>query len=230
VYRYWQFEQLAEGVTTIVSFTNDRPALVEKPLGKGRVLTFATTISELPEVPDAERWNQLWGVGAWPFFTLTNEMMLYLCGSTDGQLNYTAGQAAVLRLETAHRFSTYLLSTPRGDQLRLPADEERGVMIVTATDTPGNYRLRAGGQSGGVDRGFSVNLPLADGQLQRIAPEQLRETMGDIDFRVAANREQIDRDVNLNRVGRELFPFLIALVAIALGLEHVLANRFYRDK
>ena len=230
VYRYWQFEQLAEGVTTIVSFTNDRPALVEKPLGKGRVLTFATTISELPEVPDAERWNQLWGVGAWPFFTLTNEMMLYLCGSTDGQLNYTAGQAAVLRLETAHRFSTYLLSTPRGDQLRLPADEERGVMIVTATDTPGNYRLRAGGQSGGVDRGFSVNLPLADGQLQRIAPEQLRETMGDIDFRVAANREQIDRDVNLNRVGQELFPFLIALVAIALGLEHVLANRFYRDK
>jgi len=230
VYRYWQFDKLADGVTTIVSFTNDRPALVERPLGRGRVLTFATTISELPEVPDAQRWNQLWGVGAWPFFTLTNEMMLYLCGSTDGQLNYTAGQAAVLRLEAARRFPTYLLSTPRGDQQRLPADEDRGVMIVTATDTPGNYRLRAGGASDGVDRGFSVNLPMSDSQLERIDQEQLKEAMGDIDFRVATNREQIDRDVSLSRVGRQLFPFLIALVALALGVEHVLANRFYRDK
>ncbi len=88
-------------------------------------------------------------------------------------------------------------------------------MIVTATDAPGNYRLRAGGQSDGVDRGFSVNLPLVDSQLERLDEEQLKELMGDIDFRVAKSREQIDRDVSLSRVGRELFPLLIALVAIA---------------
>ena len=46
---------------------------------------------------------------------------------------------------------------------------------------------------------------------------------------MSRSQEQIDRHVSLDRVGRELFPLLIAIVAILLGAEHVLANRFYRE-
>jgi len=30
------------------------------------------------------------------------------------------------------------------------------------------------------------------------------------------------------RMGREFYPFLLPLLALILGLEHLLANRFYR--
>jgi len=30
-------------------------------------------------------------------------------------------------------------------------------------------------------------------------------------------------------VGRELFPLLVMLIAVVLGLEYLVANRFYRQ-
>src|SRR5207244_9481886 len=58
VYRFWQFESLADGVGTVMSLAGGQPALLERPLGKGRVLTLTTPVSELAEVPEDERWNQ----------------------------------------------------------------------------------------------------------------------------------------------------------------------------
>jgi hypothetical protein len=98
----------------------------------------------------------------------------------------------------------------------------------SATELPGNYRVKAGGESG-FDRGFSVNLPLSATLLDRITEPELKELFGDFPFRLARERDQIEREVSTNRVGHELFSLLIALVAVLLGLEHVLANRFYRQ-
>jgi hypothetical protein len=228
VYRFWQFAKLQDGVATAVSLAGSQPAMLEKPLGKGRVLTFVTPVSELAEVPEGDRWNQLWGVGAWPFFTLTNEAVLYLVGGSDERLNYMAGQAAVLYIDPEKRFPTYLVSTPSGESLRQTANQQNAV-VVTATQTAGNYRIRAGGDQDGVNRGFTVNLAPEATLLTRTDEQQLKRVFGEQAFHIARNTEQIDRHVNLDRVGRELYPLLIGLVAFVLGLEHVLANRFYRE-
>jgi hypothetical protein len=228
VYRFWQFEHLQDGVGTAVSLAGGQPALLDRPVGKGRVLTLTTPVSELAEVPESDRWNQLWGVGAWPFFTLTNEMMFYLLGASDEKLNYAAGEAAVLYIDPEKRFPTYLVSTPDGESLR-QAPNQQNAIVVTATQMPGNYRVRAGGDRDGVNRGFSVNLAPEVSQLARVDETQLARVFGEQTFHVARSQEQIDRHVSLDRVGRELFPLLIALVAIVLGCEHVLSNRFYRE-
>ena len=102
-------------------------------------------------------------------------------------------------------------------------------MQVTTTGAPGNYRVRAGGDTDGVNQGFSANLSPEASRLNRVTPDRLKEVFGDLSFRLAKNKEEIDRNVSLDRVGRELFPFLIALVAILLAVEHLLANRFYRE-
>lgn len=228
VYRWWQFKELHDGVAVVLPLVNDRPAVLERPFGKGRVVTMTTPVSELPDVSDEKRWNQLWGVGSWPFFTLTNEMMLYLVGSTEGQLNYAAGQPAVLHIDPNKRFSTVLVSTPRGESLRLAPNQQNDV-LVTTTGTPGNYRVRAGGDADGINLGFSANYSAEASRLNRASPERLKEVFGDLSFHLAKNKEEIDRNVSLDRVGRELFPMLIAIVAALLAFEHLLANRFYRE-
>ena len=48
-------------------------------------------------------------------------------------------------------------------------------------------------------------------------------------FRLAHNREEIDRSVSAGRVGQELFPYLILLLVLVLAGEQVLSNRFYQD-
>ena len=90
-----------------------------------------------------------------------------LVGSTEGELNYQAGQTAVVRLDPEHRFPTYQIVTPR-DRFRQAADPTRNSIVVSATETPGNYRITAGGSGDrGFDRGFSVNLPIEASQLER---------------------------------------------------------------
>jgi len=228
VFRYWEIEPDGSGVGAVVRFSDGRPALLERPTGDGRVLTMTTPVSD---DPNQDPWNLL-PVGAgtepWPFVVLVNKMAGYLVGAQSRRLNYEVGQPAVLPLETHSRRQTYLLLAPDGLSFPLSADLKRQVLTVTSTEQPGNYRVRAGGTSG-VDRGFSVNLAPEQTQLDRLTEEQQEQTLGPLDCRVVRTREEIDRDVSMGRVGRELFPALILLLAVILATESLVANRFYRE-
>ncbi|MEX0712220.1 MAG: BatA domain-containing protein [Pirellulales bacterium] len=229
VYRHWQLEPV-EQAAAVLNYSNNRPAVLERVVGKGRALTMTTPV-EARDVSDDNRWNRLpVGFEPWPFVMLMDQMFQYLVGSTDGRLNYAAGETAVLRIASGRQFSTYLVTTPRGDSFRQSADASEQSIVITGTERPGNYRVRAGGASGGIDRGFSVNIPAEASDLTRLDEQQLKQIWGDADFRLARNREQIDREVNTGRVGRELFGLLIAVVALVLSAEHVLSNRFYRER
>jgi hypothetical protein len=80
-----------------------------------------------------------------------------------------------------------------------------------------------------VNLGFSVNYAVHETQLDRLTDQELAGVFGPLKFRLARTRQQIDRDVSLGRTGRELYPPLILLIALALGLEMLVANRFYKE-
>jgi len=225
VYRYWELGPLASGAKTIISYTDGRPALVERPLGKGRVVTMTTPVSDRP---DESAWNLLPVGQSWPFVILVNQTMLYLVGSSEQRLNYYAGQTVVVSLDEEARRQSYVLTTPEEVKFTLSADPKQDALVISSTGAVGNYRVQAGGATG-VDRGFSVNLAPSQTDLTRMTEEELQSMFGPIPFSVARDRTQIDRDVSQGRVGRELFPLLIILLVLVLAAEQVVANRFYRE-
>ena len=230
VYRHWSFDTLDEGAATVIPYGDGRPALLEKPLGKGRVLTLTTTVSELDDIDDEDRWNRLQtGFEPWPFFMLTNELALYLVGSSAARMNYLAGETAVVDLPEGHRDGMVLLTTPIGDQLRQAVEPGRGALAVTATEQLGNYHAIELDAKEAANFGFSVNLPFEASQLERLDEADLPSIFGDVEFSLAHNLEEIDRTVQKGRVGRELFPWLIMLIAVLLAGEFALANWFYRE-
>ena len=182
--------------------------------------------------PNRQPWNllpvSLEADQQWPFLILVNRMMSYLVGSSDQWLNYFAGQTAVLQFDSNTQLPSYVLSTPDDLKFNVSADPNQHLLMVTSTDQVGNYRVRAGGPPE-VDRGFSVDLAPEQTRLDRIAEDELKEVFGPFAYRLARTRNQIEREISTGRVGRELFPLLILLVAAVLGAEHVVANRFYRQ-
>ncbi len=221
VYLYWELAEPPAGVAVVLRYSDGRPALLLRSLGEGRVLTMTTPVSDNP---NRRPWNLLPVGEAWPFLILVNQIVSYLVGGSDQQLNYFAGQTAVLHLDT-RREGTYQLFAPGGLSFPLSADPQRPMLVITSTDQVGNYRVKAGGTAG-VDRGFSVNLAPEQTRLDRIPEEELSELLP---YRIARTRDQIERDISTRRVGRELFPLLMLLVAIVLAAEHVVANRFYQE-
>ncbi|MEN6452468.1 MAG: BatA domain-containing protein [Thermoguttaceae bacterium] len=226
VFRYWEFEKLTKGVSVVLPYSDGRPALLERPIGQGRALVMTTPVSDRP---GQNPWNLLPVGEAWPFMILANQMASYLVGSSSQQLNYMAGQTAVLQLDAAARRRGYMLFTPDGQATPYAADLSRRELPISTTDTVGNYRLQAAGGAGGASLGFSVNYATAETQLDRLTDRELSAVFGPQKFRLARTKQQIDRDVSLGRTGRELYPPLILLIAVILGLELLVANRFYKE-
>jgi hypothetical protein len=227
VFRYWELDKLHPGVGVVLGFSDGRPAVLERPVGAGRAITMTTPVSDRA---NQNPWNILpVSDVSWPFMILVNRMASYLAGGSDEQLNYYAGQTAVLTLDPRAPRPRYLLTGPGGMSVPLSADPQGRRLVITAAEQPGNYRVLAGGQEKGFDRPLSINLAPEQTQLQRLEKNELGQIFGPYKFRVAATKEQIDRDVSMGRVGRELFPPLILAVAACLALESLLANRFYRS-
>jgi Aerotolerance regulator N-terminal len=227
IFRYWELDKLHPGVGVVLPFSDGCPAVLERTVGSGRVLTITTPISDRA---DENPWNLLPVSDVlWPFFGLVNGMASYLVGSGNEQLNYFAGQTAVLQLAPDSQRANYLLTGPSDVSVPLSADLQHHRLVIASTDQPGNYRVRSGGREAGFDRPLSVNLAPEQTQLERLDKTELVQIFAPDKIRIAQTKQQIDRDISMGRVGRELFPPLILAVVLFLAMESLLANRFYRS-
>ena len=228
IYYHWNLDELSPDARTIIPYASGKPALVDHRLGRGRVLTMTTPISDPARPKGYEAWNRLaTGEDAWPCFVLVNEMALYLVGSGQTRLNLLAGETAVLPNDETELPTRYQLFTPLDQPQDVPSRDGR--LTVRFTDNPGAYRLR-GQKDGPVVRGFAVNLAGETSDLTRLPTKELDELLGKGRYQLARSQDEIDRAVGNDRVGSEFYPLLVSLVALVLGLEHVLANRFYKKE
>lgn len=226
VLRHWSFDELDEGADVIIRYSagNDTPALVEQRIGEGVVLTFTTSISD----PPSDAWNTLFtGFESWPFFVLSNQMAMYAVQAGDQRFNYTAGDVASINTSPEQRDDLHLLFTPNGldPQEVIP---DGGTISIPFTSNLGTYRLRPMG--GGASTGFSVNLPPQATRMDKLNEPELNEILGPDRYRLATREEEVVREQGQARLGVPLFPWLMLIVVIVFGLEHVLANRFYQQQ
>jgi hypothetical protein len=225
VFFHWNLEELAATARVVIPYSDGKPALVEQRLGRGSVLVLTTPISDPPQPSGYAPWNELaTGSDAWPCFVLVNEALRYLVKSQATRLNLLCGQTAVLPNEAGRYPQRYQLFPPSEQPQDVLAND--GQLTIRFTLQPGLYRLR-GQLEGPVSRGLAINLAPEHSQLARLSPAELDERLGPGRYRLARTTDELNRAVGTDRVGVEFYPLLALLLALALGLEHLLSNRFY---
>jgi hypothetical protein len=232
VERHWEFASGAAdgtgdgGAVPIAAYRNGLPAILEHRLGTGTVLTITTPVSQPATDPDA--WNTLaTGFEPWPFVMLANESLRHVVDTADDR-NIVAGRPAVLHVDRRDVPAAFVRS-PAGDDFPAAIDQAQGTITVTATQVPGNYVVRAGGEAAGFIKGFSANLDAAATDTARLDDGLLRAVLGPA-ARVAHTEQELVRDVNLERVGAELSGWLLLLAAAVIAADWVVANRFYAPR
>ena len=139
VFRYWELDRLAAGASVIVPYNDDRPAILERPVGAGKAITMTTPVSDRA---DQQPWNLLPFGEAWPFLMTVHQMMLYLVGGADVQLNYFAGQVAMLPLDRQAPRGNYLITEPPKDLFKPQETTKYQIPIDPAAERADDHRHR----------------------------------------------------------------------------------------
>lgn len=232
VERHWDFQAgpppepgLAgpEPATVVARYRNGLPAILEHRVGEGAVVVVTTPVSQPADEADA--WNVLaTNFDAWPFVILANESLMHAIRSQEAT-NLIAGEPAVVRVQRREGQATFV-ENPMGESSPVAVDQDRGTLTVTETRLPGNYRVRSGGEADAAPRGFSVNLAPSATNVKRLDPDAARRLLGP-DAHVARTDDDLVREVNSERVGAELYGWIIVAVAAFMALDWAFANRFY---
>ncbi len=227
VYKFWKV-QPAQGSSVLMTYTNDErsPALIERLHGKGRVLVFTTAVD--PKHP-LRRWNTLpIMVNGWAWLALAQPMTEYLARLTDNVYNVEAGETVTLLLPASDHERQLLLRRPDLTQTRrtVPADATR--INIDDARLVGHYELAPSGNTPALV-GFSVNAPAEESDFTRMTRESFEDLLGKDRYQVARDIGELEANINLSDIGKEVFPVIMLLAVLAFCGEHLVANRFYES-
>ena len=219
-------------VVQLAEYNDDEqsPALLERIHGQGRVMMFTTAV-DIKE-PWWSQWNVLPNLSGpvWRYIAFADEMVRHLAQDSDVQLTYTAGEQPVLRLDAQDEDREFLLQQPgfRQSRLTLPAGES--LLTIPNVSELGQYNLKQADGAAAIVSGFSMNPPPGESDFTRASIEELDQLLGEGRYQVARSIGELQEEINIADLGRELFPLILAAVMLIFVVEHFMANWFYDDE
>ncbi len=231
VERFWRVTP-ADGAAVIAEYNDDdhSPALLERMHGRGRVMMFTTAVDT------KEHWWSQWNIlpnlsgPVWTYIAFADEMVRHLARDSDVQLTYAAGEQPVLRLDEQDVDREFLLQQPgfRQSRLTLPAGES--LLTIPDVSELGQYNLKPADGATAAVSGFSMNPPPGESDFTRASVEELDQMLGEGRYQVARSIGELQEEINIADLGRELFPLILAAVILFFVGEHFMANWFYDDE
>jgi hypothetical protein len=229
VYAYWKATPV-EGATAVASYVDGVPSLVERAIGLGRVMLFTTTLDggDDKRLGRDRPWHNYFRDSSFGF-VLVNEVCRYLAGdSVPPELNFLCGQPVSLALSSPPP-PPYTLQGPNlvAAETSLSSLDANNRLTIAQPLAPGNFTVRDGKEK--VLAAFSANVRPEESQLERVPVEEIEAVLGK-DAVLPVGRTVNLRDALAGRKAPpvELLPYLMMAVLLALTIEGLLANRFYR--
>lgn len=228
IFRHWDLEDLKPGAYPLMRFTqSELPAIVEEARGQGRIVTWAVPYPEPFGHAPGQEWSELFRTSRaeWPGYALFVGAVRYLASWSDQQLNYYVDQAAVLNNNTSNMPLKYQLFDPSGEQSSVESTDE--TLVCNYTRFPGTYRLKGLRPQGPIVRGFSINIKPDEVSMMRASTPSIDAALGTGNYRLTRELNELESSIGEGRYGRELSPFVLAMLALLFMSEQTMASRFY---
>jgi len=198
------------------------PAWAVRRVGQGRVACFTSTID-----------NQWTDFPKWPaYLPFQHELAKFLSRTYAREHNFQVGEVARVQLPGPEAGPGRDLSIGRPgapDLLPLSVAPGERTLVFTDTDRVGNYTIFMEREGDGLQAisGFSVNLNPEEGDLSRVAAEELSSVLPEMQV-VGSIEELPEVWAQAGRGGtRELSAWLLTAALVGFLMETWFSNRFY---
>ena len=108
----------------------------------------------------------------------------------------------------------------------IPADAK--TLRLNDLTTVGSYQVDSAPGEVDYHSGFSLNLPASESDLRRLEPRELDSLLGEGRYTVNRDPRSLERNIMTNRLGQEMYSFIVGLLVIVFALEQFTAAWFYR--
>lgn len=237
VFSWWKTQPIAESLVSQtatamrLSDASNSPAMLDRSLGKGRVIFF-----NIPADGDWTLWPAV--TGSWVPVML--DLVDYLAGSIAASSELRIGDSVRWPIDLSAYQSRVVLRDPGQEKTetvaRLPESESGSgpetrlaVAEFPPIRTAGFHELglqRIDGQTETVL--FTAGLPREESRLQRLDPERARSELFGEDWEFGQPETRFDQQVR--GASAEIWPYVVGFLLAVLGLEQFLAWWFARRR
>ncbi|NOZ22737.1 MAG: hypothetical protein GXP25_16790 [Planctomycetes bacterium] len=217
IHRYFDLALPAGAEGRVLAYLdNGKPLLVEKGLGRGKVLLFATAA-------DAS-WSNL------PirkiFLPMIHQIVYHLSEEEAGRADYVTGAPVRILLPKEAAGAALDVTDPLGRETRIEPTAAGGVLaaVYNGAAMLGKYtwNMESRSSPSGV---FVVNPDPSESDLAELSAVEVSNTLGVADTHVASSSEEVAKVTATIREGVQLRDTLLALVIGIAVMECFLANR-----
>ncbi|MBI3856040.1 MAG: BatA domain-containing protein [Planctomycetes bacterium] len=211
---YLVLEIVQEAAARVLArFKGSSPALVERELGSGRVLIFASSADP--------SWNDLPTYGA-PYVPLMHLLVRYATGRTGAPVAATVGESLSLPLPRKHGTKARV-AWPGGKTEEISVDAEQRELTMERALRQGHVVVTIDNALAG---GFAVNVDGRESKRERIAAADLRAGFpSEAYVRMGPTLAALERRVEQQGGSFDLYPWLITFLFLVFLGEAVYANR-----
>jgi hypothetical protein len=199
---------LGKNDTVLAQIDDDVPALVEHPLGAGRVLLFNTTAND--------DWSDLPRTKS--FVPLVDGLLSYLSSGASGR-NFTVGDSVTLPLPDSADGRDWTVLAPDGSKLS-PRLLKQSTLHLDEVTEAGVYRV----ESAGRKFSFVVNTGRADSPLTPMDGKILEQWWSGAAFETVT-AESLAKSLAEPAKEWPLWPALVVLAGVLLVVENLYVSR-----
>lgn len=227
VRRYWKVDPVADAavVSRYESAGEDDsagpPALLERRIGQGRVMLMTTGV-------DGIAWNDLPSLDSWLYIVFVDQLTQYLAWQASGKFNHLVGDEVTLPLDRDRKLAKVIVRMPDFKQRVVELATDAKFLTLRDQTAVGSYKVDSVDQSLEYHKGFSLNLPASESDLQRLEAADLDGIFGEELYTVSQDLENLVKNVTKTRLGQEMYGMVIAFLIFVFALEQFTATWFYR--
>ncbi len=203
---------------TILSFSDDTPALIERQIERGKSVLFTSSVDR--------DWTDL---PVKPFFL---PLMQQLCRYASGSIS-EEGEDEILvnqswQFPCPYDVNVIEITNPEGTRTALQPvfiNNEKA-FLYTGTTIPGIYAVAVGGKPHPqFPPKFSVNVDTVESNLDKIDQKELTALMGGTNLTITTSRVNEGRDVLLGEARKTLWGALLFLALCILFAESFISRK-----